>query len=257
MPLATKNNAIIVKDGKLAENCGCCGGWYCCPPVMKATVTFNLSDVETVVYQGGVFPGGVAYSLARINASAMSSLSGTVYQLNSTNPAQGCNTYSFGSDTADTSDSPWLKGMYVNTESVSVGIIAVLPKRYTELSKTYSAFNCSSTPGGFGGGSLSRQYETGWTYGNYGFASGTNGYTTLVRRQAPYDNGIFLSSSFITGSQATTNSGPSSFSWTLTYSVVDPASCSSPFGAPGNSQITFTSTIPIGTVSVSAEFGCP
>jgi hypothetical protein len=29
MPLATKNNAIIVKDGKLAENCGCCGGWYC------------------------------------------------------------------------------------------------------------------------------------------------------------------------------------------------------------------------------------
>jgi hypothetical protein len=30
MPLATKNNAIIVKDGLLAENCGCCGGWYCC-----------------------------------------------------------------------------------------------------------------------------------------------------------------------------------------------------------------------------------
>ena len=30
MPLATKNGAIIVKDGKLAENCGCCGGWYCC-----------------------------------------------------------------------------------------------------------------------------------------------------------------------------------------------------------------------------------
>jgi hypothetical protein len=29
MPLATKNNALIVKDGKLAENCDCCGGWYC------------------------------------------------------------------------------------------------------------------------------------------------------------------------------------------------------------------------------------
>ena len=27
MPLATKNNAIIVKGGKLAENCNCCGGW--------------------------------------------------------------------------------------------------------------------------------------------------------------------------------------------------------------------------------------
>jgi hypothetical protein len=29
MPLATKNNSLIVKDGKLAEGCGCCGGWYC------------------------------------------------------------------------------------------------------------------------------------------------------------------------------------------------------------------------------------
>lgn len=30
MPLATKNNAIIVKDGRLAENCGCCKSeWYC------------------------------------------------------------------------------------------------------------------------------------------------------------------------------------------------------------------------------------
>ena len=29
MPLAVKNNAIIVKDGRLAENCECCGGWYC------------------------------------------------------------------------------------------------------------------------------------------------------------------------------------------------------------------------------------
>jgi hypothetical protein len=28
MTLATKNGAIIVKDGKLAENCNCCG-WYC------------------------------------------------------------------------------------------------------------------------------------------------------------------------------------------------------------------------------------
>jgi len=29
MTLATKNGAIIVKNGLLAENCGCCGGWYC------------------------------------------------------------------------------------------------------------------------------------------------------------------------------------------------------------------------------------
>jgi len=29
MPLATKNGSLIVKDGLLAEGCGCCGGWYC------------------------------------------------------------------------------------------------------------------------------------------------------------------------------------------------------------------------------------
>jgi len=31
MTLATKNGAIILKDGKLAEDCNCCGGggWYC------------------------------------------------------------------------------------------------------------------------------------------------------------------------------------------------------------------------------------
>jgi hypothetical protein len=29
MPLATKDNAIIIKEGKLANSCDCCGGWYC------------------------------------------------------------------------------------------------------------------------------------------------------------------------------------------------------------------------------------
>jgi hypothetical protein len=36
MPLATKDNAIIIKDGKLAENCDCCGPWYCYAPCLKA-----------------------------------------------------------------------------------------------------------------------------------------------------------------------------------------------------------------------------
>lgn len=52
MPLATKNNAIILKDGKLAENCGCCGGWWCynqcadfsCPPSSVATVSISATD---------------------------------------------------------------------------------------------------------------------------------------------------------------------------------------------------------------------
>jgi hypothetical protein len=49
-PIATKNNAIIIKDGKLAENCGCCEGWYCCPDwdcytVSSPTITIsNATD---------------------------------------------------------------------------------------------------------------------------------------------------------------------------------------------------------------------
>lgn len=40
MTIATKNGSIIVKDGKLAENCGCCGDWYC---DLTACWTCNLS----------------------------------------------------------------------------------------------------------------------------------------------------------------------------------------------------------------------
>jgi len=47
MPLATKNNAIIIKDGKLAENCNCCGGWYCYAPCLKA-----FAAPVTLVVQG-------------------------------------------------------------------------------------------------------------------------------------------------------------------------------------------------------------
>jgi hypothetical protein len=51
MTLATKNGSIIVKDGKLAENCECCGGWYCCfssdcasDSIKSAAVTISAAD---------------------------------------------------------------------------------------------------------------------------------------------------------------------------------------------------------------------
>jgi hypothetical protein len=50
MTIATKNGAIIVKDGKLAENCGCCGGWYCycdVPPCDFYDV-LGLSETDAV-----------------------------------------------------------------------------------------------------------------------------------------------------------------------------------------------------------------
>jgi hypothetical protein len=47
MTLATKNGSLIVKDGKIAENCGCCGGdgWYCYNPACPQTpVVLTISN---------------------------------------------------------------------------------------------------------------------------------------------------------------------------------------------------------------------
>jgi hypothetical protein len=43
MPLATKNGTLILKGGKLAENCNCCGdGWYCYDnPCSQTPVGYN------------------------------------------------------------------------------------------------------------------------------------------------------------------------------------------------------------------------
>jgi hypothetical protein len=68
MPLATKNNAIIVKDGLLAESCGCCGGWYCykCPrgydlnPGRYGTITAN--DSLSVALGGSTSSGDASLS---------------------------------------------------------------------------------------------------------------------------------------------------------------------------------------------------
>jgi len=47
MPLATKNGAIIVKNGSLAQNCNCCSSqWYCCE-----NPTCALKDVKSITVE--------------------------------------------------------------------------------------------------------------------------------------------------------------------------------------------------------------
>ena len=46
MTLATKNGSLIVKDGKVAENCGCCGDWYCCEDPICA-----MQDIKSISVQ--------------------------------------------------------------------------------------------------------------------------------------------------------------------------------------------------------------
>jgi hypothetical protein len=101
MTLATKNGSIIVKDGRLAENCACCGGWYCCadpacasdsiasvtatvtiPEYLRQTFFDQFSPWPLKQYISRAVPGGTlsgTYSLSRV---------GSTNQW--TRPASGC-----------------------------------------------------------------------------------------------------------------------------------------------------------------------
>jgi hypothetical protein len=50
MPLATKDNSLIVKDGKIAENCDCCGEWYCDGGVCGSCISGSYpSAINTLI----------------------------------------------------------------------------------------------------------------------------------------------------------------------------------------------------------------
>lgn len=87
MTLATKNGAVIVKDGKVAENCGCCGGWWCyggcgCsdvrPSVLSATLSFSLNQVAYGQVGTGAFGGGGFHQCAKYTSDSFSDVSKTV-----------------------------------------------------------------------------------------------------------------------------------------------------------------------------------
>jgi len=79
MTLATKNGSIIVKDGKLAENCNCCGSlWQCCPDrscaaseIKSVTIEITASDYY-VQAEVRPFPLSLTYLSSGIPGSAMS-----------------------------------------------------------------------------------------------------------------------------------------------------------------------------------------
>ena len=88
MPLATKNNAIIVKDGLLAESCGCCGGWYCyledcpcsyanvLPQTLSATIAFGLAGnmYGAAVFGSFTLPSAASF---RITPSEAATINGS------------------------------------------------------------------------------------------------------------------------------------------------------------------------------------
>jgi hypothetical protein len=81
MPLATKNGAIIVKDGLLAENCGCCNGWYCCPSVVACPNLLKISAELSAPDITGIYTleGATCDSSATISRTTVKILHASVF----------------------------------------------------------------------------------------------------------------------------------------------------------------------------------
>jgi hypothetical protein len=110
MPLATKNGSLIVKDGKVAENCNCCGGWYCysedCPcnyskPMpnsLQAALSFSLASDMYGIALGNFL--GAYLSTWRTTPQQASQINGT-YTLTRPSPAGSPCLYVFQGNNVD------------------------------------------------------------------------------------------------------------------------------------------------------------
>jgi len=68
MPLATKNGSLIVKDGKIAEDCGCCGGWYCYSQALYCNA-FRCVPPNTLSLSLSASHSGVFFQTVLVNTS--------------------------------------------------------------------------------------------------------------------------------------------------------------------------------------------
>jgi hypothetical protein len=94
MTLATKNGSLIVKDGQIAENCGCCGEWYCCMTSRDETsmsapcqlsslldsVTVTIGSVQDYIAQSQIVDRACSiapYSVKHVSIVPSSAYAGT------------------------------------------------------------------------------------------------------------------------------------------------------------------------------------
>ncbi len=173
MTLATKNGSLIVKDGQIAENCGCCGGWYCrnpceypCefPSQLYADVTFSVPETSYVTSsQLAIF------GCLRVTPQHFAANNGT-YTL--ARDGQSC-TYGIGT-TGDSIEWPtpriWVSigspGVSANGTSCGTGFMVGFNMLKAAVVADYS----NTTPAG---GCSAAQYTTGeYPQGIVGFGSG-------------------------------------------------------------------------------------
>lgn len=127
MPIATKNNAIIIKDGKLAENCECC---VSCVLPLPSSIELAITSGETQ-YASVAFSGG---SPARQFASAAAwFIPGGTYVLQPTSPGSGIYSYSNSNIGMDSIDVRFLQNQ-IGTSIVLA--LTVSPMRQKTLADT-------------------------------------------------------------------------------------------------------------------------
>lgn len=256
MPLATKNNALIVKDGKVADGCGCCGGWWCCPDILHATVvSLNLIDYETVVAAGGVFPSSEGKSYLTVNASQVNGIPSTAVTLERSSSV--CGIYLYTNFVAMNADdkSTWLRRVTVNLLTNTCGIQVILPAKHTLLASSLSAFNCTDVPSSFNGEKLARDYQAGRFYGDIAFNTTTYVHVATVAFNSNLYGPWSSRETSRGASIVSTSVGPPSWSWSMQFHDLDPASCSY-IGQQGLSAIQFSSKS-VGSALVTATAGCP
>lgn len=110
MTIATKNGSVILKSGSVAQNCGCCGGWYCypdscpcnyskqMPQSLQATLAFTLSSNMYGIALGNFF--SALLSTWRITPQDAAQINGT-YTLSRPDPSSNPCRYVFQSNTID------------------------------------------------------------------------------------------------------------------------------------------------------------
>lgn len=99
MSIATKNGSIIVKDGSVGTDCGCCGGWYCCPDeacayedIVSVTATVSIGELLLQTHQrpGACFLGHIYRSVAVNGISNTFTLSPSENGRRWSKPASNC-----------------------------------------------------------------------------------------------------------------------------------------------------------------------
>ena len=110
MTIATKNGSVILKDGSVAQNCGCCGGWYCypdscpcnyskqMPQSLQATLAFTLASNMYGIALGNAFSAYLG--TWRTTPEQAAQINGT-YRLSRPNPFSDPCRYVFQGNNVD------------------------------------------------------------------------------------------------------------------------------------------------------------